>query len=366
MNELASSDPGPRDIDAPSSAPTVDAPASAPIEREASDPGPRDIDTPSYSDGDPRASLAEPVSPDLLRPAEAPPPPDIPAPKAWSKQDKEIWASLPAETRQRIAENESRREAHWNSQRSEIDRARHEAIAAAEQQLGPERERVRQQQELARLPIEVATAVQQRDAALTEFKTRYPDLQDASFADQYHGMLLQQDSNKAAQFVSDIHELAKIASDTELVTFKAQQEQARLEAEQRQAYSKQLADYHASQDAAFAAKHKEFADPQRAAEITAKTVMPFLREGLGLSPERIQQLWHGEPLFRSAEAQSMLLYAARGYQAERAARNAVPTMRKPQSPGVSNGADGDDLLSRAAARGDMQTYTKLRASGKVR
>jgi hypothetical protein len=240
VNDLASGDPGPRDIDAPSSAPTVDAPARAPIEREPSDPGPRDIDAPSYSDGDPRSALAEPVPPDLTRPEPEAPPPDIPAPKAWSKEDREIWASLPAETQQRIVRNEQQREAHWNSQRSEIDRARHEAIAAAEQQLGPERERVRVAQELARLPIEVAQHVQQRDAAVTEFGRRYPDLTNAEFADQYHGMLLQQDPAKAEQFVSDIQELAKIAEDTERVTFRAQQEAAKQQAEQRQAYTQQL------------------------------------------------------------------------------------------------------------------------------
>ena len=94
--------------------------------------------------------------------------------------------------------------------------------------------------------------------------------------------------------------------------------------------------------------------------------MPYLTEHLKLSPARVTQLWNSEPLFRSVEAQQMLHDAAQWRAAQKAARNAVPAMRKPQSPGVSNGADGDNLLSRAADRGDMQAYVKMRASGKVR
>jgi hypothetical protein len=179
-------------------------------------------------------------------------------------------------------------------------------------------------------------------------------------------MLLQQDPAKAQQFVSDIHELAKIAENTERVTFRAQQEAARQQTEHQQAYKQQLGEWQAKQDEAFAKRHPEFANPEKAREITEKTVMPFLREGLGLSPERIQQLWASEPLFRSVESQRMMYYAARGYQAERAAKNAVPAMRKPQAPGVSNGAGGDDLLRRAADRGDMRSYVAARQKGIVR
>jgi hypothetical protein len=326
----------------------------------------RDLDWPQYAENDVRKSLEPEPPADLLRPEPEASPAPIEPPRSWNKDARERFAQLPREAQEYIAAREEERDRVVRQAQNEAARAKQEADARFEQELRPEIERVRQQQELARLPIEVATAVQQRDAAATEFGRRYPDLTNAEFADQYHQRLLAQDPAKAEQFVADIHELAKIASDTELVTFKAQQEAAKQQAEQRQAYTQQLTAYHQQQDEAFAKKHPEFANPEKAREISEKQVMPFLREGLGLSQERIRQLWASEPLFRSVESQSMLYYASKGWQAERAARNAVPAMRKPQSPGVSNGAGGDDLLSRAAERGDMQAYTKLRASGKIR
>jgi hypothetical protein len=328
------------------------------------DDGPVDIDRPRYAENDVRKSLEPEPPADLLRPPEAPPPPDIEPPRSWNKDARERFAQLPREAQEYIAAREEERDRVVRQAQNEAARAKQEADARFQQELRPEIERVRAAQELARLPIEVATAVQQRDAAATEFANRYPDLKDASFADQYHGMLLQQDAAKAEQFVADIHELAKIASDTELVTFKAQQEAAKQEAEQRQAYTQQLTAYHQQQDEAFTKAHPEFANPEKAREITEKTVMPFLREGLGLSPERIQQLWASEPLFRSVESQRMMYFAAKGYAAERAARNAVPSMRRPQSPGMDSGPT--DSLRRAADAGDMAAFVRLRSNGRTR
>jgi hypothetical protein len=329
---------------------------------------PVDLDKPKYEPTDARAKLSRLA--DIAQQeqtAQPETPTEIPIPKAWGKSAREAWDRLDPDTKRLVAENEQAREAHWNAQRSEVDRVRQEAISAAEKQLQPERERIRHARELANLPLEVLQHVQQRDAAETEFRSRYPDLTDASFADQYHSMLYAQDPAKAEQFVSDIHQLSKIAEDAQRVAFRHQQEAAKQEAEAQRARAEQLKQFQASQDAEFAKRNPEFADERKAAEIREKVVVPYLRDQLKLPPERIAYLWDSEPLFRTVEAQQLLLDGARWHAAQQAARNAAPKVAaKPQSGGVNQGYERGDALAHAADSGDMNSYIKLRANGRVR
>jgi uncharacterized small protein (DUF1192 family) len=326
---------------------------------------PVDLDQPQYPATDARAKLSRLA--DIAEQSAPQAAPELAPPRSWTKEDIAIFKSLPPETQQRIVENERSREQHWNNQRVAIDRARHEAIAAAESKLQPELDRVRHLQEVARLPIELAQQVQQRDAAEKEFRSRYPDLTNAEFADQYHQRLYAQDPAKAEQFVSDINELAKVAQDTERIAFLHQQEAAKQEVEAQRARGEQLKQFQASQDAEFARRNPDFADEHKAAEIREKAVIPYLRDALKLSPERIAHLWANEPLFRTVESQQLLLDGARWHAAQQAARAAAPKVAaKPQSGGVNQGYVRGDELASAAHTGNMERYVALRNGGRSR
>jgi hypothetical protein len=135
------------------------------------------------------------------------------------------------------------------------------------------------------------------------------------------------------------------------------------QAEQQAAYRQQFQQYAQSQDAAFAQKHPEFQTEEGAAKFREKALMPLLKE-VGLSPQRVAELWGSNDLFRSSEAQRILYFAAKGFSSEQAARAAVPkTIPKPQSSNAVNGAPRDDVFA-AANSGDMASFFRLRAQGR--
>jgi hypothetical protein len=337
---------------------------------EPDDGGPVDLDKPAYEATDARAKLSRLADiAEQSDPQEPPAPSRIEPPKSWSKEDRAVFERLEPELQARIAAREAQREGHWNQQRQEVDRLRHQTETELQQRYGTELERVRAAEQLARLPVEAILQTQLRETALNEFRSRYPDVNETTNIDQYHQQLLAQgEADRAAQFAADVPALAAIVEGAERTVFQAQKAAEQQQAEAQRARGEQLKQFQASQDAEFARRNPEFADERKAAEIRERVVVPYLRDGLKLPPERIAHLWDHEPLFRTVEAQQMLLDAAQWRAAQQAARNAAPVApRRPQSGGVNQGYVRGDELAAAAERGNMERYVALRnGSGRSR
>jgi hypothetical protein len=211
------------------------------------DPGPRDIDLPVYDQAnDARAKLQQSA------PQEPPAPSQIEPPKSWSKEDRAVFERLEPEVQARIAAREAQREQHWNQQRQEVDRLRHQTETELQQRYGTELERVRAAEARARLPAEVILQTHLQETALNEFRSRYPDVGETTNIDEYHQQLLAQGlEEKARQFAADVPALAAIVEDTARITGRAQDAQRQQQAEAKRAYDEQLKQLHASQDAEF-------------------------------------------------------------------------------------------------------------------
>jgi hypothetical protein len=326
-----------------------------------------DLDRPQYAPNDVRKSLEPEPPADLLRQPEPDALPPIEAPRPWKAEERERFAQLPRETQAYLVEREAERDRGLRQSQNEAAR---QLQAEREQLLKPEVERLRAEQERARLPLEAAQQLQLQETAAKEFQRRYPELTsgEPEFINQYHAMLHAQDPNRAAQFEADVRELATVAEDTQRITFKAQQEQARQESERRQAISQQMAAWSQQQDAEVAKVIPELGDPERAPELQKRALL-YLNERLHMSPQAVARAWNGEPVsLRSWEAQVLLADAAYGRSVREASRNARPVVPpKPQQGGMNSDLNGSaDNLAAAADQGNMAAYIAMRAKGRAR
>ena len=337
-----------------------------------------DLDKPGYDRADPRSRLLNPDDATAAPTDKAPP--EILPPRSWSKEEQRVFSALDPETQARIAERESRREAYFSEKQSQLDKERHATQTELRQQYEADLRTAAQAKQAAleehARTVQEVQASHALQAGLQAFQTKY-GIADIT-AEQLQ-QINETNPELAQQILKDAQDLhttaAQVKEHAERREFKAaqaqveQQRQAeRQRAEQAQVHSKQLADWQAQQDAAFTKANPDFAHEAKAKQIRETVVIPYLQKQLGLSPERVSQLWHNEPVFRTAEAQQMLLDAAQWRAAQERARNSRPVAApRPQRPGLSNGTGGTaSELQSMSERGDMQAYVAARRSGKVR
>lgn len=363
------------------------APPAADLERARDDsspalehddgPAPRDLDRPSYEPGDPRAKLGEPVE----QQAEQPAPTEIEPPRSWNKELKEWFKGLSDHDKKAAIaerENERDREVRYAQNKAAEATQKWQTVEQAREQIKADLDRAaafraaseqtyNQTSEEVLARAIVAQAAQQFRAKYGVDDITGQQLQELSAKDPALAQQMVQDLQPIHQAFARAEELAERTKFEAEKAAAAQQQQARREqAERQQADARQRAQWAAQQDAEFTKHHPEFADEAKAATITEKMVMPLFRE-VGVPLARAAQLWNGSEKIdiRSVEAQRIMLYAAKGLAAERAAYNARPTAPpRPQSPGLAQ-APRDSLAS-AANAGDMASYFKQRANGASR
>jgi len=374
-NELASGT-----ADAPVAAPPPSAPTS---NSSSSDPGPVDLDQPSSGkvqaerarDADQRESEVREL---LQRVRERPERPDaepvaehFEAPKSW--RNKEAFARLDPELQREIAENEANREryhAHRTREPAEIERQITERVQRqyAEQMQAIEQQRAAADQlfKMHGNEIQLFAGLQQ---GVQAFNQKYAGLTKESFA-----QIQQTQPELAAQIVHDhgvlqtaqaqLKELVERRVHRESVA--AQQQQAEHQAKMGQAIQQQQEawkQYADAQDKAFSAKFAN--DGADMGDRAAR----FMTDVIGVPQERLVELWNSNPLFRATETQTLIRYALRAYEMEQAAKNARPVAQpKPLMPGQgapANGAGPGDLAA-AAESGRMADYIAMRNKGAVR
>lgn len=238
-------------------------------------------------------------------PAEVPP---IDPPRSWTKDEKERFQSLPRETQEYIAKREQERE-------REIRRSQNEAaeklkgLSAKEQQA----EQARQQYEAA-LPALLQTLQSELFGEFSDVKT-----------------------------IEDINRLA--AEDPgRFVKYQARQMQiASLQNEARQAQERQANEYRqkwiefsSKEDALFAEKVPDIADPEKAKRITSAAVEVL--NDIGFTEQELAKLWGGESniSLRDHRLQLLIHEAANLRAARKAAAKPlpkpVPNVQRPGSP----------------------------------
>ena len=117
--------------------------------------------------------------------------------------------------------------------------------------------------------------------------------------------------------------------------YRAEEAQAQLISTQRQHQQRQAFQQWA---ASFTKSHPEIFSDRRVHFETLQNVREYVTEKLGLTEDRVRQLWTSDPSFRSAEGQALIYDAAKAYAAEKnlkAARRPEPTPAF-QRPGTGN------------------------------
>lgn len=245
--------------------------------------------------------------------------PSIEPPRSWSKEHKDAFKALPAHLQQMVADSERAREADFLRRTNEA--AEKSKAAQAKEQAA---EQARQQYE-SQLPQLQQLIEQQIAGEFSDIKS-WDDVKQLAANDPVRYM--QWD---AAQ--------KRLAS----VQVEAQQAQARQQQEQQ----KQWADFVAQEDRAFAEKVPEWADPQKAAKLTADA-RSFLTE-LGFSESELADMWSGKQgiSIRDHRLQLMMLEGVRHRNAKAQLKAAppkpVPPVQRPGSPQNKGEAAAENL-----------------------
>lgn len=234
--------------------------------------------------------------------------PSVEPPRSWSKEDKELFNSLPRETQERLAERERSRESDFLQRQNETAE-KTKALTAKEQQA----EQARQQYEQA-----TANAFQ---VIQSELARDFPDIKSQEDA----AKLASEDPFRWAQWKQRIDNLQTLHSEV--------QRQQQLRAQETQDKFKTWA---TEQDEAFTKQFPEFADDEKA-KTARSTVTNYLTKAVGVKPESLPALWESE-LFRDARFQRVIYDAARFNAAkEKATAVAAAPKPAPQRPGVTQG-----------------------------
>ncbi len=243
----------------------------------------------------------EPVTPDPVD--ELPP---IDAPRSWSKEDKELFASLPRETQERVADRERSRESDFLRRQNEA--AEHSKAAQAERQ---QAEQARQQFE-QRLQQTIGSDI---EAFLRDF----PEVNQPGGAEK----LAKEDPFRWIEFNQRANDLQRRNADLQQVQHQRQQEES-------QAFQQ----WASEQDKLFTELVPEFADKTKA-DTARKEVVSYLTDAIGLTEGELSTMWNGQTPFhiRDAKAQRIMRDAAKWHAASKkavaAAKAPVPQVQRP-------------------------------------
>lgn len=272
-------------------------------------------------------------------PADAP---SIEPPRSWSKEDKELFNSLPPETQQRVAERERSRESDFLRRQTEATE-KSKALEAKEQAA----EQARQQYESAAQNA-LRTLNAQVANEFADIKTHDDVIK-----------LANEDPFRAIQYRARMDQLASLHQEVQVnKQKKAQDEDARFKA-----WSKE-------QDDKFSKQFPEFNDPEKGPKVRT-AVTSYLKE-IGVPEETLPRLW-SNPLFRDAMFQRVIYEASRFHAAKQDAKSAVqapkPQVQRPgtvstkaERSAVDIGALEKKLDNATSTRSQIAAAAALRAA----
>jgi hypothetical protein len=278
------------------------APAGEPSQQSAAGLAPEAGAAPA-SPGPGETEALDPATPGL-----DPEVPSIEPPRSWTKDDKELFTSLPRATQERIAERERSRDTDLSRRQNEAAVER-KALAAERQHA----DQVRQHYESALPQLLQALQAQEADA--------FADIKTMADVER----LTHEDWPRYMQW--DVAQ-KKIAMAT----------QQMLDAYQRQAQqrSQHFSGYAKREDELFVEKVPDLADPKKAAELQSAAVSVL--KDLGFEEGELAQSWQGAKALslRDHRVQLLIREATLWREAQQKARAAAAKPVPPvQRPGVS-------------------------------
>ena len=264
--------------------------------------------------------------------------PPIEPPRSWTKEDKDLFTSLPRATQERIAERERSREGDFNRRQQE----------AAEKSKALEAERskaeqARQQYEAA-LPQLLQTLQQQQAGEFADIKT----LADVE-------RLAREDWPRYALWDVQQKKIAEVGQHLAL----AQQRQA-------QERVQQFSEFARREDDLFKEKVPDMADAKRAAGLQT-AALAVLKE-LGFQETELAQSWHGQRdlSLRDHRVQLLIrdatLWRDAQAKAKAAATRPVPPVQRPgvsQPKGAAQDAQIQHLTQKLEKTGNLKDAAAL-------
>jgi hypothetical protein len=270
--------------------------------------------------------------------------PPIEPPRSWTKDDKELFTSLPRETQERIAERERSRESDFLRRQNEAaDKLK--GLTVKEQAV----DQARQQYEAA-LPLLLTTLQEQQAGEFADIKT----LADVE-------RLAREDMPRYVRW--DIHQ-KKIADVSQHLTAAL----ARQMLERQQ----QFTEFAQRQDELIQEKLPDMADAKKAAELQTRCLATLT--GLGFAEAELAQSWNGQKdlSLRDHRVQLLIRDATLWREAQAKAKAAqakpVPPVQRPgvaQPKGAAQHAQIENLtqqLDKSSGVKALRTAAKLVAA----
>ncbi len=265
-------------------------------------------------------------------------PPSIEPPRSWTKEDKELFRSLPRETQERLAERERSREADFLRRQNEAAE-KSKGLTAKEQAA----EQARTQYEQA-LPQLVQALDQQLRGEFADITT-IGDLE----------RLAREDWPRYVRWDAQQRKIAALQQHVQA----AQARQAQEAAAWWNAFAR-------DENAKFLEKAPEYSDA-KAMAAAAQQAGEMLQE-LGFAPEELDRLWNGQATISLHDHRLQLLirdgmkYREAQLKAKAAQQRPVPHVQRP-GPAPARGADADervkDLTQRLDQSGSLRDATAL-------
>src|SRR5919109_59191 len=243
-------------------------------------------------------------------------PPPIEPPRSWTKEDKELFASLPRATQERLAERERLRESDFLRRQNEAAE-KLKGLSAREQAV----EQARQHYETA-LPQLFATLQSQQAGEFADIKSM-ADVERLAREDWPRYLLWDLQQKKIADVGAQL-----------------------IAAQHRQAHEQlaQFADFATREDDLFKEKAPDMADAAKAAELQSKA-LKVLHE-LGFDEEKeLVPMWNGqkELSLRDHRLQLLIrdatLWREAQAKAKAAATKPVPPVQRPGAASARQGTD---------------------------
>jgi hypothetical protein len=285
--------------------------SAAPAESTDSSADSTDDAAPATQDPGEKTENADPAQ--SRESGEAPP---IEPPRSWTKEDKELFASLPRATQERLAERERSRESDFLRRQNEATE-KLKGLSAKEQAV----ELARQHYEAA-LPQLLATLQSQQAGEFADIKSM-ADVERLAREDWPRYLLWDLQQKKTADVGAQM-----------------------LAAQHRQAHEKltQFAEFATREDDLFKEKAPDMADASKAAELQTKA-LKVLHE-LGFDEENeLVPMWNGqkELSLRDHRLQLLIRDATLWREAQAKARAAATKPVPPvQRPGAASARQGTD------------------------
>ena len=232
--------------------------------------------------------------------------PPIDPPRSWSKEDKELFNSLPRETQERVVDRERSRENDF-LQRQNAAAEKTKALEAKEKAADEART---QYEQAAQNALHVLQ--QQQASEFADIRTQ-ADVQKLATEDPFRFVQWQARQQLISHQLNEVQNL---------------QSQRETERQQKfQAWSKE-------QDSVFEKLFPEFTDKEKAPAIRA-SVASYLTDTVGVPEEHLSRLWNTD-MFRDAMWQRVIYDASRFHSAQQKAKSAVQAPKpQVQRPGTA-------------------------------